>query len=499
MEAETWRRKFEGEVVEGKYHLVKFLGAGGFGGVFLADHVVNDRFLRKVAVKLMFQEPGNIERQMGELQIAIALRHKGLLECYDVGACRLKDEDMLYLVMEVADESLDNRMGGRISAGDTRNIMVDVAAGLAYLHDLPEHYVHRDVKPSNILRVGDCWKLSDFGLTRGVGSKTHDQTSNILGTPAYAAPEMYDGVVSPAQDVWALGVIMAEMLTGSHPFPAETSAERMKQVLLSNPRFPSPLPPPFDLLAEACFRKERGERITAAELARGLAHNASSAGYPTDSRSSPPRVILNTKIIKDLEFVHVPEGEFLYGEKKLRVRLEEFWIMKCPVTVREYRRFCKATNREMPETPEWGWIDNHPMVNVSWYNASAFATWAGGTLPMEQQWEKAARGTDGRKYPWGNTFNAAKCVCSVGIRRSSTAPVGSCPAGASPYGCLDMAGNVWEWCEDRYDSDYDFRVLRGGSWNRKFTIYFRASYRNWSGPGSASYFRGFRVVLQGSG
>ena len=184
--------------------------------------------------------------------------------------------------------------------------------------------------------------------------------------------------------------------------------------------------------------------------------------------------------------------EFLIGDKP-----DEFWIMKCPVTVREYRRFCEATHRKMPDQPPWGWIDDHPMVNVTWHDANAFAKWAGCRLPMEREWEKAARGTDGREYPWGNTFDPERCVCSVVKKRSSTAPVGSSPAGVSPYGCLDMVGNVWEWCEDWYDYDRR-RVLRGGSWVNNNIDYFRASHRDCFNPGNTDISRGFRVVFQGS-
>jgi len=134
----------------------------------------------------------------------------------------------------------------------------------------------------------------------------------------------------------------------------------------------------------------------------------------------------------------------------------------------------------MPSKPKWGWIDNHPIVNVSWNDAKAYADWAGVVLPTEAQWEKAARGTDGRIYPWDNEWDAIKCV-NFTNSKSGTKPVGSILSGSSPYECLDMAGNVWEWCGDWYGADYyknapaknptgpvtgenRVRVLRGGSW-----------------------------------
>ncbi|NLH99039.1 MAG: formylglycine-generating enzyme family protein [Chthonomonadales bacterium] len=218
------------------------------------------------------------------------------------------------------------------------------------------------------------------------------------------------------------------------------------------------------------------------------------------------------------ELVYVPAGEFTMGSEdgepderpQRRVHLDAFWMYRYPVTVAQYRRFCNETGREMPEAPEWGWLDDHPIVKVRWYDAQAYADWAGVSLPTEAQWEKAARGTDGRKWPWGNGFHALKAVCSVGKRsQPSTAPVGSIPSGASPYGCLDMAGNVWEWCADWYDPEYyaqapnrnprgpeigQRRVLRGGSRAECDWELLRASYRNRIPPGKRGDVNGFRCA-----
>ncbi|MGO8673392.1 MAG: formylglycine-generating enzyme family protein [Capsulimonadaceae bacterium] len=201
------------------------------------------------------------------------------------------------------------------------------------------------------------------------------------------------------------------------------------------------------------------------------------------------------------EMIQIPAGPFQMGDTDQSdnpvhtVTLSSYYIYKNDVTVAMYKKFCAATGHAMPPAPDWGWDkSNYPIVNVTWNDATAYCKWAGVHLPTEAQWEKAARGTDGRQYPWGNDWDPAKCANSVGTSITSPTPVGSFPAGASPYGAMDMAGNVWNWCSDWYDADYckgdhgadptgpdsgDTRVLRGGSWSyNPFADIFRASFRN---------------------
>ena len=104
------------------------------------------------------------------------------------------------------------------------------------------------------------------------------------------------------------------------------------------------------------------------------------------------------------------------------------------------------------------------MVGVSYYEAEAYAAWAGKRLPTEKEWERAARGTDGREYPWGNEFDSEKCNTKES-KIGKTTRVTRYPNGISPAGCYDMAGNVWEWTSSWYDDERTVRVLRGGSWD----------------------------------
>ncbi len=133
------------------------------------------------------------------------------------------------------------------------------------------------------------------------------------------------------------------------------------------------------------------------------------------------------------------------------INLPGFWIELLPVTCAQYKRFCDQTGYSTPETWTNGRIpdgrENHPVVNVSWEDVLAYCAWVGKRPPYESEWEKAARGTDGRTWPWGNNYIEEGGNIDQGPA-AGTKPVGSFPRGASPYGCLDMAGNVFQWTRD---------------------------------------------------
>ena len=237
---------------------------------------------------------------------------------------------------------------------------------------------------------------------------------------------------------------------------------------------------------------------------------------------------------EDAPMVRVPAGEFLMGatqeeqHKGLNfgwrgpmqnrihflvqnsgpqhsVYLDTFHIDKHEVTNRAYRTFVETTGHRPPtfwNSPRHVSEPDQPVVGVSWHDAQTFCQWSGQRLPTEAEWEKTARGTDGRRYPWGNDWDATRLhtadgvagqqldtfeawsewqsAMTSGMGTARPAAVGSYPTGASPYGALDMAGNVWEWVADWYGSDYykssparnptgpeqgGPKVLRGGGWD----------------------------------
>lgn len=243
---------------------------------------------------------------------------------------------------------------------------------------------------------------------------------------------------------------------------------------------------------------------------------------PTPKVVTFPRSIINPKDSK--EMIPIPAGEFVMGSNKGGddekpphiVYLDAFYIDRFPVTNAEYKKFIDATKRKPPEHWQNGKIppskENHPVVYVSWDDAKAYAQWAGKRLPTEAEWEKAASWDDVKKqkrvYPWGNYFDASRCN-SIESGIGDTTPVGKySPQGDSFYGVADMAGNVWEWCADWYDSGYykdsparnprndapgQYRVLRGGSWGY-FAGYVRVAYRNSSEPDDRDDNVGFRCA-----
>jgi len=236
------------------------------------------------------------------------------------------------------------------------------------------------------------------------------------------------------------------------------------------------------------FRETGYER-----LLRALRARAESLGLDTHPVGSARDRWRNPRDGK--EMVRVPAGKFLYGDDRREVELPEFWIDKAPVTNAEYARFVAETRHKPPahwegKTPAKK-IADHPVVNVSWDGATAYAAWAGGFLPTEEEWEKAARGTDGREYPWGEWAEGRCNSKKAGI--GGTTPVGKySPQGDSPYGCVDMAGNVWEWTASKHE--HGGRVLRGGAFDVAGAG-VRCAFRLRLGPHSWDGDVGFRVAV----
>jgi formylglycine-generating enzyme required for sulfatase activity len=175
--------------------------------------------------------------------------------------------------------------------------------------------------------------------------------------------------------------------------------------------------------------------------------------------------------------------------------LKPFLIGNYPITNEQHKRFLEA-NPSIPAPIDWdekrtfpSGKEKHPVVYVSWYNAQTFCQWAQCRLPSEEEWEKAARATDGRTYPWGEDWVPGKYCNSMEAKFGGTTSVDEFPEGASPYGILDMSGNVWEWTGSIYNDDA--YVLHGGSWY-DLGINVRSSSLDWNFPTSVEDNIGFR-------
>jgi formylglycine-generating enzyme required for sulfatase activity len=287
----------------------------------------------------------------------------------------------------------------------------------------------------------------------------------------------------------------------------------------------------------AALQKQAEEQARQAELRRQeeerrLAALRTQQEAALVARVSPPAAkpptVVGPKPEDLTPMVLIPAGEFIMGSDpregnadetpQRKVFLEAFHIDKFETTVDRYARYLAATGVEPPEY--WNRADpvadkDLPVIGVDWDQAQGYCKWAGKRLPSEAEWEKAARGTDGRIHPWGNE-GATQQFANYGRGGSfrygkSLENVGSYESGKSPYGIYDLVGNVWEWVADWYDKDYyenapiknpkgpekgQYRVIRGGSWS-KAPLVVRAAGRNRAAPTSQTTSIGFRCAKDG--
>jgi len=509
-----------GIILKDKYQIEQFIGQGAFSEVYLALHrQLNARRALKILRRDMPGMGSTIfsecsQRFQLEAQLGARLDNAHVIRVHDFEPAG----DELVLVMEYAP---GGSLAGRIEQARLANtaipmdeilrIALELSGGLAAIHNLD--VVHRDLKPSNVLFGADgSAKISDLGLAQVPGGPSmRSQVSQALphpGTPTYMSPEQRTTTdyLNSASDVYSLGAVIFEMLTlrvyrnlrkGTAPSSLRPDTPDWLDILVQGMLADNPNDRPFN-----------GEDVKTAILKAGQTVQKKKT---REAEAPQDEMTLRLAPGVNLILVRVPAGEFLYRENNWKVFQDEFWIGKYPVTKEQYWAYLTANpgiqSGKLPEDKK-----NHPVVNISWKDANAFCAWAswvtGKTLrlPTAAEWEKAARGPKGQPYPWGSQV-PDKTLCNFGDIYYGTTPVGKfSPQGDSPYGCADMAGNVYEWTADWADEDpVDenpgpnpqspptgiWKIMCGGSWGSSPD---ELCVRDWDEPDKSYKDLGFRCA-----
>lgn len=522
----------------GIYRVEEVIGEGGMGVVYRA---VDTLTKREVALKCLHTnlagDPQIRRRFVREARVLRAWSHPGAVAIHDF----VEREHVLGIVMElVKGESLASHLArwrGRMPFVEIRQIMGEV---LEAMQDAHTHgVVHRDLKPDNILVRDDNGRLRpkivDFGIAKILEGTTYTVSGALLGTCMYMAPEQVKtpSATDHRADIYSLGVTLYELCTGQPPFDADEGhfAVMMAHVT-RRPKAPSKIrkemPPELERLVLDALAKDPEKRPQSCtelreRLFAAIEEDAASVRASANLSIAPlpkARTMTNSH-----EVVLVDAGPFAMGAARREVFLDPFYLDRTPVTNAQFKVFLEATGYKPDDDGAARFLhhwrdgkpprgeDKHPVVYVSWTDARAYASWIGLRLPSEAEWEKAARGTDGRKYPWGRAEPTATHA-NFGRHDGGTSRVGAFPDGASPYGVLDLAGNVWEWCEDVLDEAFyengpthnprhvlgksgargpHHHVMRGGSW-----MYDAKSLRTFARVGFEAHYRfaggGFRCA-----
>lgn len=560
------------------------------GTVFLAEQIAvgNRPVALKVLLRKLLDDPEFLLRFQNEAASTGRIDHPNVVTIHESGQA---DDGTPYIAMQYLEgEPLRAALKARgaLPIAETLEIIQQVARGLNAAHRLG--IIHRDLKPDNIfLTRGDedelVVKVVDFGIAKLREAATHTLTGTVLGTPAYMSFEQASGMRSdeldPRSDIYSLGVVVYEMLTGRVPFHSDTPLGYVRKHLSEDPppfrAVKSDLPalPQLEGVVMRALAKDRDKRYSSVlEFARELAGaaqpqpagearatlpstrvarppvplSASPLGsaraeaavqtpppmpperikpqvvgegsparsrvedpgraalptyqiqatleppsrtkyilvglllvaaiigavwYFSQSRTKPPNVPETRGQSVPAGMVAISGGTFMMGRDSAEdpeetpahsVTVPPFYLDKLPVTVSDYAKFAPA--RRIVGDPA------RPATDVNWNDAEAYCQSKRLRLPTEAEWEYAARGSDGRLYPWGNNFSPALTnSVEAGLRRLEA--VGAHPDAASPFRILDMSGNVWQWTADDYkpypgrksafEIPADAKVIRGGS------------------------------------
>lgn len=276
--SDLWKQ-WQGQVVDGKFPLRQYLGGSEYGAVFATER---GEPTQKAAIKFIQVDEAEGELQLSRWKRAAQLSHPHLLRVFESGRCRLGDFNLLYAVMEFAEENLAQFLPQRpLTPAEARDVLAPALEGLAYLH--AEGLIHGHVRPSNIMAIEDCLKLSADGICLAdehAASPSSSATLNSLRhkTP-YDAPEVADGKISQAADVWSLGMTLVEMLTQRRPVVEATSLPSIRP---QDPQLPDTLPALFLDIARHCLRRDPQQRWTVADISARLNPTATAASVAAE-------------------------------------------------------------------------------------------------------------------------------------------------------------------------------------------------------------------------
>ncbi|MFA6565092.1 MAG: SUMF1/EgtB/PvdO family nonheme iron enzyme, partial [Verrucomicrobiia bacterium] len=526
--------------VLGPYSIKRVLGHGNWGSVFEA---VQEQVNRTVAIKVLepelHEDPAKVA-QFSSLSSRMAnRRHNNIVAVYEAG----EFGGVHYYAREFIDgrtlqEIIESPL--KLSPTHTLRVLMGVARALLYL---AHHQIAIGPVPAkNILvdNVNGEPHVCGFSFLDGTSGELGNSATTEMPQLALLLWNALDPAAQQSQQVYAL---LRRLLTPDHPFPSLEHLLTEAETL------------------ERSFHKPVVKRAKSASAQRSAIKSIMPGKTPLSQRVQKKHYVLGgavagavvlaiagwfvfqqfTKLPSaDVEtFIQVPAGEFIYqsGEKK---KTKEFWISKYEVTIGQYRKFWTRVrekgdkNYAHPKQPkdidsshtpvDWDrtqeaaaaakqvledghlFTDDYPVFNVTFWDAYAYAKWAGGRLPTQEEWEKAARGTDGRLYPWGNSFDDPKRA-NTGkdyddINRGKIdgylrwAPVNAHPGDDSPYHVRDMAGNVCEWTDSwvpmKNAPKVQVPVICGGSWaDTEVRMTMRQSSVQ---PGQYHQVIGFRIV-----